>query len=102
MSLSTKFTEHPASVGETYGEHFLAAMGFARGLLKAACICAVHAFLPFLFERTGSRCIEELHERMVVQRVRVTVRRPAAPLECNGAAIGGERPAAAELPAIIP
>ena len=75
MSQRNLFTEHPASVGERYGEHFVAAMGFAFGLLKAAFCCAVHAFLPFLFERTGSRCIEELHDRMVVQRARAA-RRP--------------------------
>jgi len=78
MSLSAKFTEHPASVGETYGEHFAAAMGFALGLMKAAFCCAVHALLPFLFERTGSRCIEDLHERMVVHRARATGRKPVA------------------------
>jgi len=78
MSFNTKFTEHPASVGETYGEHFSVAMGFALGLMKAAFCCAVHALLPFLFERTASRCIEGLHARMVVQRARVAGRQPVA------------------------
>jgi hypothetical protein len=74
MSISTKFTEHPASVGETYGEHFLAAMGFALGLVKAAFCCAVHALLPFLFEHTASRCVEELHQRMIMHRARAVGR----------------------------
>lgn len=68
MSLARKFTEHPASVGETYGEHFLQAMTFAGLLIKAAFCCAVHALLPFVFEKTGSACIVELHERMVTKR----------------------------------
>jgi hypothetical protein len=68
MSLKSKFTDHPATVGETYSEHFVAAMGFSGTLFKAACVCAVHAVLPFLFEKTGSSCIVELHERMVTKR----------------------------------
>jgi Family of unknown function (DUF6356) len=86
MSISSKFTKHPASVGETYGEHLLAAMGFALGLMKAAFCCAVHALLPFLFEHTASRCIEELHQRMVVHRARTVGRRHVA--ERNGDAVG--------------
>jgi len=70
MNLKSKFNEHPASVGETYAEHFVAAMGFSLSLLKAAGACAVHAVLPFAFEKTGSRYIETLHRRMVTQRGR--------------------------------
>lgn len=70
MSLASKFTEHPATVGETYGQHFVSAMGFSLSMLKAAFCCAVHAVLPFMFEKTGSSCITELHERMVTNRDR--------------------------------
>ncbi len=65
------FIDHPASVGETYGEHLLTASGFAGRMLLGGCACLIHAFLPFLFVRTGSRCISELHERMLVNRRRV-------------------------------
>ncbi|MEE4162763.1 MAG: DUF6356 family protein [Woeseiaceae bacterium] len=68
MNLRSKFSEHPASVGETYAEHFVQAMGFSLALLKAAGACAVHAVLPFAFEKTGSRHIEMLHRRMLTQR----------------------------------
>ena len=71
MSLKAKFTEHPASVGETYGEHFVTAMGFSLSLLRASLACAVHAVLPFLCEKTGSECITGLHDRMVTNRSRV-------------------------------
>ena len=37
------FTEHPASVNETYGQHFLHASRFAGSLLLAGCACLVHA-----------------------------------------------------------
>lgn len=71
MDLKTKFTEHPATVGESYGEHLVSAMGFSLALLKAAFFCAVHAVIPFLFVKTGSECINELYSRMVTHRSRL-------------------------------
>jgi hypothetical protein len=62
------FTDHPASVGETYAEHLRMALGFSMSLCRAALCCGIHAFLPFLFQRTGSRAIEDLHRRMIRQR----------------------------------
>ena len=70
MSVKQKFTEHPATVGETYGEHFVSAMGFSLSMLRAAFCCAVHAVLPFMFEKTGSDCITGLYDRMVANRSR--------------------------------
>lgn len=66
------FTEHPRSVGETYLEHMGMAGGFGGRLLVAGLACLVHAVLPFLFTKTGSRAITELHDRMVANRVRKT------------------------------
>jgi hypothetical protein len=74
MQVTEKFTAHPATVGETSGEHFAAAMGFSLRLLKASLCCALHAVFPFLCERSGSRCIEQLHERMVLKRSRLADR----------------------------
>ncbi|MEK9752486.1 MAG: DUF6356 family protein [Rhodospirillaceae bacterium] len=65
-------TEHPATVGETYGEHFVQASSFALHLFLAALACAVHAVLPLLFVKTGSRKIEALYVRMVMHRDRRT------------------------------
>ena len=76
MSLKTKFTEHPATVGETYGEHFVSAMGFSLAMLRAAFCRAVHAVLPFLFVKTGSECITELHDRMVTNRSKLRGKEP--------------------------
>ncbi|MDX1508933.1 MAG: DUF6356 family protein [Woeseiaceae bacterium] len=70
MSLKAKFTEHPASVGESYGQHFVSAMGFSLSMFKAAFCCGIHAILPFLFEKTGSDCITGLYDRMVTNRDR--------------------------------
>jgi len=71
MSLKAKFTDHPATVGESYGEHFVHAMGFSLSMLKAAFICGVHAILPFAFETKGSDCITGLYDRMVTNRNRL-------------------------------
>ncbi|MDJ0916862.1 MAG: DUF6356 family protein [Woeseiaceae bacterium] len=78
MALKDSFTEHPATVGETYTEHFSSAMGFSLSLFKAAFCCAVHAIFPFLFEKTGSECITSLHHRMVTNRSRLKTKESAA------------------------
>jgi len=70
MALKTLFTAHPASVDETYGEHLVMASGFAGKMFLGALACFVHAALPFCFEKTGSRIIDGLHDRMVVNRQR--------------------------------
>ena len=68
--LTRHFTQHPASVGETYAEHFFAALYFARQLMAASAACFLHALLPFLFARTASGILARLYERMVVSRQR--------------------------------
>jgi hypothetical protein len=54
------FTAHPASVGESYFEHFAVALKYA-GWLGAASFCAlIHAVLPFMFEKTASGMIRAM------------------------------------------
>jgi hypothetical protein len=77
VSLRNLFTDHPTTVGETYWQHLAAAWGFSWRLMAASLACLIHALLPFLFVRTGSRAITELHDRMVVNRQRQAAR--AAP-----------------------
>ena len=62
------FTEHPASVNETYWQHFGVAFSFALALFGAAFAALVHAFLPSCFEKTASLKITELHNRLVCNR----------------------------------
>lgn len=64
------FTRHPASVDESYFRHFLHALSFATAMLVGAAACFIHALVPSLCERTGSRIIARLHDRMLVNRVR--------------------------------
>lgn len=57
------FTAHPASVDESFGEHFLFAMKFAGLLFAAAGAALVHAILPFMFEKTASKIVAKLYHR---------------------------------------
>jgi hypothetical protein len=61
--LAKLFTDHPASVDETYFGHMAFAGWFAGRLFMAGGAALVHAFLPFLFETTASRIVRELYER---------------------------------------
>lgn len=70
MGLKHLFTEHPASVGESYLEHLCTATGFATRMVLGGVACFLHALFPFAFRRTGSACIEQLHDRMVTNRAR--------------------------------
>lgn len=76
--ISALFTDHPASVNETYFQHMRMSAGFGWHLLRAAGACFVHAVLPFLFTSTGSGIITRLHARMVAHRT-VRPRVPDAP-----------------------
>jgi hypothetical protein len=64
------FTEHPASVGETYTEHMASAWSFSGRMAVGALACFLHGVFPFLFTRTGSGIINELHGRMILNRTR--------------------------------
>ena len=64
MAIRRHFTEHPASVGETYFEHFRMAAGFARTLAKATVACSAHALIPSMCERTASTAIRDLNARL--------------------------------------
>jgi len=64
------FTHHPETVGETYVEHLASASGFATTMLVGAAACFLHGLFPFAFQKSGSRRIIALHERMVANRHR--------------------------------
>jgi len=76
MSVGKLFTDHPASVGETYLGHLRSALGFALRMWVGGAACFVHALFPFICTRTGSDCIAELNERMVRNRRRAFTRIP--------------------------
>lgn len=66
--LREMFVDHPESVGESYAEHFLVALGFAATMLGTGLALVVHAIVPGLFVKTGSAAITGLYGRMVEHR----------------------------------
>ena len=71
------FTEHPATVGETYFQHLFSALSFSVHMALGCVACLIHALLPFLFEKTGSSKITMLYDRMVLNRSRLSDNPPA-------------------------
>ena len=57
------FSDHPASVDETYFEHMAFAGRFSGKLFLAGFMALVHALLPFLFEKSASGIVRELYEK---------------------------------------
>jgi hypothetical protein len=88
MSFHRLFTEHPESVGETYGEHLVRAWWFGGRMVVAGLACMLHALVPFLFVHTGSEAIDELHTRMQATRRRVAASQP--PVSASQLASAGE------------
>ena len=66
------FLSHPASVGESYGEHFMHSLSFSAAMLAGAVACLLHALVPSLCTRTGSAIVTRLHDRMVINRSRLS------------------------------
>ena len=62
------FLNHPASVGETYFEHFGVATGFGARMIAGGVGAVIHGILPFACQTTGSTTIAALHAKMVRKR----------------------------------
>ena len=82
-TLRRLFTDHPATVNETYGQHFVSAMSFGLRMIWGGLVCMVHALIPGVCCTTASEMIGKLHDRMIVNRRR---RDPAELLETRRAA----------------
>ena len=67
------FTAHPASVGESYREHFRFALAFGVRMTLGGFAAIVHAVFPFAFITTASQTLDELNAR----RARGAPRAPA-------------------------
>jgi hypothetical protein len=66
--MANLLTKHLRDIGETYGEHFVAASGFGLRMATTGLACMIHGIFPFLFERTGSEMVRRLHTEMVTKR----------------------------------
>ena len=58
------FLDHPRSVNESYAHHARFAFGFAMQLLCAGAAALIHALVPCLFEKTASRIVLSLSDRL--------------------------------------
>ncbi|UWQ99797.1 hypothetical protein K3729_03075 [Rhodobacteraceae bacterium S2214] len=61
------FTDHPATVNETYFGHMKFAFSFAFWLGVAAFAALLHAIIPALCETTASRILMRLHGRITAR-----------------------------------
>jgi hypothetical protein len=66
--LSSLFSDHPNSVGESYVSHLVSASRFAFKMIFGGIACLLHALFPFLFIKTASAVITDLHDSMVTNR----------------------------------
>jgi len=64
FSVYKKSSAHLCAVNESYARHFCFAMRFFARLLTAAAIVLIHALVPALFEKTGSRMIGRLYAEL--------------------------------------
>ncbi len=62
--VANAFTQHPASVDESFFQHMRFALTFCGWLTLAAGAAFVHAILPFAFEKTAGNIICRLHTRI--------------------------------------
>lgn len=58
------FTRHPDALGETFFQHFCHALSYSGRMFLAGGAALVHAFLPFLFEKTASNMIKAMYAEM--------------------------------------
>jgi hypothetical protein len=66
--LKKLFLDHPASLGESYGEHLREAGRFGLAMVGGGVACMVHALVPALFETRGSDTVAQLHDKLVRKR----------------------------------
>ncbi len=62
--IGTLFTDHPATVNETYWQHMRFALGFAFWLTVAGLAALAHAIVPAVCETTAGRILRRLHARI--------------------------------------
>lgn len=70
------FPDHPGTVDETCGQHFIFAMSFAGWFLAAGDAAFAHALVPTLFETTASRILKHLNHK-IETRHQTAVQTPA-------------------------
>ena len=62
------FLDHPATLGETYWQHFGVATRFGWRLTTGGLRCMAHGLLPFAWKTSGSDTVRALHAELVAKR----------------------------------
>jgi hypothetical protein len=83
-----RFTDHPATVNESYFEHMGMAFGFGGRMLLGSLACFVHGLFPWLCLTRGSDTIRGLHQRMVTHRTTTNHKAQSVPVDQQVVAAG--------------
>ena len=62
------FTEHPRSLGMSWGAHAAGAVGIAARLIGAGMACLVHAIVPGWFTETAGRTVTAMYQHMASRK----------------------------------
>lgn len=63
--MTNPFTKHPHEMGETYLQHFFHALKFGLTMLIGGIACILHAFFPFIFQKTGSNLLLKMTHQFI-------------------------------------
>lgn len=61
QSITTLFTDHPRSIGETYWQHLRYAIVKGVVLTVAGLCLIIHSIFPFLFVNTASNVVTKIY-----------------------------------------
>ena len=67
-NIKNLFCDHPATINETYVEHFVFAMKFGGMAILAGLAALAHAIFPFLFKSSASRIIKNMADTLASSR----------------------------------
>tara|TARA_B100000214_G_C23708328_1_gene508530 strand:- start:433 stop:621 length:189 start_codon:yes stop_codon:yes gene_type:complete len=62
--MKNTLAKHLEEANMTYFQHLMRALRFSTLLISAGIACLVHAFLPFVFEKTASNLISEISKEI--------------------------------------
>lgn len=62
------FTEHPHAQRLSYCQHFVRAARAALHTGRASLSFAIHSVFPFLFQKTGSTIVHQLHQESIYEK----------------------------------
>ena len=65
---SKLFTDHPKSLGMSWGSHGLGAARIGGELIAAGVACVIHAIVPGWFTETAGRTVVRLHDHMLKRK----------------------------------